>query len=82
MSRYKRFALGKLVSIGPKFPLFAMVVTKDKPLPRLRPQSLFQMTFGMALELMQPFGGQGLQLTFDADRLALINRWSAADTDL
>ena len=52
MSRFKNFALGKLSRIGTKFLPFADVATDDVPLSRLLRLSLFQVTVGMALDLM------------------------------
>ncbi len=52
MSRYKRFALGKLSTIGLRFLPFADVATQTVPLSRLLRLSLFQVTVGMALVLM------------------------------
>lgn len=52
MSRYKRFALGKLTAMGPRWLPFADVASAEVPLSRLLRLSLFQVTVGMALVLM------------------------------
>ncbi|WP_309663388.1 PucC family protein [Tabrizicola sp.] len=52
MFDYRRFALGKIAGIGPRFLPFAEVATKDVPLSRLLRLSLFQVTVGMALVLL------------------------------
>jgi BCD family chlorophyll transporter-like MFS transporter len=52
MFDYKRFALGKLSAIGPKYLPFADVASDEVPLSRLMRLSLFQVTVGMALVLM------------------------------
>jgi BCD family chlorophyll transporter-like MFS transporter len=52
MSKYKRFALGKLAAIGPRWLPFADVGSAEVPLSRLLRLSLFQVTVGMALVLM------------------------------
>lgn len=52
MSKYKRFALGKLAAMGPRWLPFADVASDEVPLSRLLRLSLFQMTVGMALVLM------------------------------
>ena len=52
MFNYKRFALGKLAGLGPRWLPFADVASPDVPLSRLLRLSLFQVTVGMALVLM------------------------------
>lgn len=52
MSKYKRFALGKLAAMGPRWLPFADVASAEVPLSRLLRLSLFQVTVGMALVLM------------------------------
>ena len=52
MLDYKRYALGKLSRIGPRYLPFADVATDDVPLSRLLRLSLFQVTVGMALVLL------------------------------
>lgn len=49
---YRRYAVGKLAHLGPKYLPFADVATKDVPLSRLLRLSLFQVTVGMALVLL------------------------------
>ena len=52
LSNYRRYALGKLSRMGPKYLPFADVATTDVPLSRLLRLSLFQVTVGMALVLL------------------------------
>jgi MFS transporter, BCD family, chlorophyll transporter len=52
MFDYRRKALSKLASIGPRFLPFADVASENVPLSRLLRLSLFQVTVGMALVLM------------------------------
>lgn len=52
MSKYKRFALGRLAAMGPRWLPFADVASAEVPLSRLLRLSLFQVTVGMALVLM------------------------------
>ncbi len=52
MFDYRRFALGKIAGIGPRFLPFADVASEDLPLSRLLRLSLFQVTVGMALVLL------------------------------
>ncbi len=52
MFDYRRFALGKLSGLGPRFLPFADVASEDVPLSRLLRLSLFQVTVGMALVLL------------------------------
>ncbi|WP_431298905.1 PucC family protein [Tabrizicola sp. BL-A-41-H6] len=52
MFDYRRFALGKIAGLGPRFLPFAEVATEDLPLSRLLRLSLFQVTVGMALVLL------------------------------
>lgn len=52
MFNYKRFALGRLAAIGPRWLPFADVASAEVPLSRLLRLSLFQVTVGMALVLM------------------------------
>ena len=52
MFDYRKFALGKLSRIGPRYLPFADVATDDVPLSRLLRLSLFQITVGMALVLL------------------------------
>jgi len=52
MFGYKRFALGKLAGMAPRWLPFAGVASPDVPLSRLLRLSLFQVTVGMALVLM------------------------------
>jgi BCD family chlorophyll transporter-like MFS transporter len=52
MFDYKRFALGRLSSLGSRYLPFADVASDDLPLSRLLRLSLFQVTVGMALVLM------------------------------
>jgi BCD family chlorophyll transporter-like MFS transporter len=52
MFDYKRFALGRLTTIAPKYLPFADAASDQVPLSRLLRLSLFQMTVGMALVLM------------------------------
>ena len=52
MFDYKRFALGRLTAIAPKYLPFADAASDQVPLSRLLRLSLFQMTVGMALVLM------------------------------
>ena len=52
MFDYRRKALTKLASIGPRFLPFADVASENVPLSRLLRLSLFQVTVGMALVLM------------------------------
>ncbi len=52
LNNYRRYALGKLSRIGPKYLPFADVATTDVPLSRLLRLSLFQVTVGMALVLL------------------------------
>ena len=52
MFDYRRFALGKIAGIGPRFLPFADVASEDLPLSRLLRLSLFQVTVGMALLLL------------------------------
>lgn len=52
MFDYRRFALGKIAGIGPRFLPFADVASENLPLSRLLRLSLFQVTVGMALVLL------------------------------
>lgn len=52
MFDYRRFALGRIAGLGPRFLPFAEVATEDVPLSRLLRLSLFQVTVGMALVLL------------------------------
>ncbi|NJM83987.1 MAG: MFS transporter, partial [Tabrizicola sp.] len=52
MFEYRRFALGKIAGLGPRFLPFADVASKEVPLSRLLRLSLFQVTVGMALVLL------------------------------
>jgi MFS transporter, BCD family, chlorophyll transporter len=52
MFEYRRFALGKLSGLGPRFLPFADVASAEVPLSRLLRLSLFQVTVGMALVLL------------------------------
>ena len=52
MIGYRKFALGTISRIGPRFLPFADVATEDLPLSRLLRLSLFQVTVGMALVLL------------------------------
>ncbi|MCX7286506.1 MAG: PucC family protein [Rhodobacterales bacterium] len=52
MFDYRRFALGKIAGIAPRFLPFADVATREVPLSRLLRLSLFQVTVGMALVLL------------------------------
>lgn len=52
MFDYRKFALGKLAQIGPRYLPFADVASEDVPLSRLLRLSLFQVTVGMALVLL------------------------------
>ncbi len=52
MFDYRRFALGKLSGLGPRFLPFADVASAEVPLSRLLRLSLFQVTVGMALVLL------------------------------
>ncbi|MEL7182356.1 MAG: PucC family protein, partial [Pseudomonadota bacterium] len=52
MFNYRAFALGKLLTVAPRFLPFADVATPDVPLRRLLRLSLFQVTVGMALSLL------------------------------
>jgi MFS transporter, BCD family, chlorophyll transporter len=52
MFDYKRFALGRLSAVGPRWLPFADVASEEVPLSRLLRLSLFQVTVGMALVLM------------------------------
>ena len=52
MLNYRKFAIGKLAQIGPRFLPFADVASEDVPLSRLLRLSLFQVTVGMALVLL------------------------------
>ncbi|MEM9585411.1 MAG: PucC family protein [Pseudomonadota bacterium] len=52
MLNYRKFAIGKLTQIGPRFLPFADVASDDVPLSRLLRLSLFQITVGMALVLL------------------------------
>ena len=52
MLDYRRYALGKLARIGPRYLPFADVARDDLPLSRLLRLSLFQVTVGMALVLL------------------------------
>ena len=49
---YRKFAMQKLVQLGPRYLPFADVATADVPLSRLFRLSLFQVTVGMALVLL------------------------------
>ncbi len=52
MLNYKRFAVGKLASLGTRYLPFADVASEDVPLSRLLRLSLFQVTVGMAMVLL------------------------------
>ncbi|WP_299191551.1 PucC family protein [uncultured Litoreibacter sp.] len=52
MLNYRKFALGKLAQIGPRYLPFADVASENVPLSRLLRLSLFQVTVGMALVLL------------------------------
>ena len=52
MFDYRRFALGRLARIAPRYLPFADVASDDLPLSRLLRLSLFQVTVGMALVLL------------------------------
>ena len=52
MFDYRRFALGKIAQVGPRFLPFADVASDTVPLSRLLRLSLFQVTVGMALVLL------------------------------
>lgn len=52
MIGYKKFALGKLVSLGTRYLPFADVASDAVPLSRLLRLSLFQVTVGMAMVLL------------------------------
>jgi len=52
MFDYKRFALGRLAAVAPRYLPFADAASDEVPLSRLLRLSLFQMTVGMALVLM------------------------------
>jgi BCD family chlorophyll transporter-like MFS transporter len=52
LNKYRRYALEKLSTVGPKYMPFADVATADVPLSRLLRLSLFQVTVGMALVLL------------------------------
>ena len=52
MFDYRKFAIGKLSQIGPRYLPFADVASEDVPLSRLLRLSLFQVTVGMALVLL------------------------------
>lgn len=49
---YRKFAIGKLVSLGTRYMPFADVASEDVPLRRLLRLSLFQITVGMAMVLL------------------------------
>ena len=52
MFNYRRFALGKITQVAPRFLPFADVASETVPLSRLLRLSLFQVTVGMALVLL------------------------------
>jgi len=52
MFDYRKFAISKLSTIGPRYLPFADVASEDVPLSRLLRLSLFQVTVGMALVLL------------------------------
>ena len=52
MFAYRKFALGKLAQIAPKFLPFADVATAGVPLSHLLRLSLFQVTVGMAMVML------------------------------
>ena len=52
MFSYRRYALGRISALAPRFLPFADVATEDLPLSRLLRLSLFQVTVGMALVLL------------------------------
>ena len=52
MFNYRRFAMGKIAQVAPRFLPFADVASDTVPLSRLLRLSLFQVTVGMALVLL------------------------------